>query len=158
MADLSGERYLLPHYIKKVGWVFFIIGVAALYLRFGMGVKPDWLQVKVFTLYSSIFDVRYFTFTENNISEEIGIFFTGLGLSLVTLSKDKLREEIAGRLRDQAFVLSVYFNSVVFLLFVLFIFGWGFLAFMAVNLFLWLFSYNVIYLILKYRYNKNKHE
>jgi len=157
MMNFSGAKYLLPHYMKNAGWFFFVIGIVALYLRFGAGIKPDWLQSKVFAIYSSIFEVRYFTFTENNISEEIGMLLTGLGLFLITLSKDKSESEATWQLRERAFIFTVYFNAVVFLVCVLFIFGWGFLAYMAVNLFLWLFSYNVIYLFLKHKYRKNTH-
>jgi hypothetical protein len=155
MKGFMVEQYLLPHFLKKIGWVFFLVGIIALYLRFGMGIKPEWLQVKVFAMYSSLFDVRYFTFSENNISEEIGMFFTGLGLAMVTLSKEKMNTKMVGKLRQQAFIFTVYFNTLLFLIFVLFFFGWGFLAYMAVNLFLWLFSYNVIFLILKQKYKKN---
>ena len=157
MSEFSPHRYLLPNYMRKAGGVFFLIGVVALYIRFGAGIKPDWLQSKVFAIYSSIFEVRYFTFTENNISEEIGMLLTGLGLFLITLSKDKSESEATWQLRERAFIFTVYFNAVVFLVCVLFIFGWGFLAYMAVNLFLWLFSYNVIYLFLKHKYRKNTH-
>jgi hypothetical protein len=155
MSERSLSRFLLPNYFKKAGLVLFLIGVVVLYLRFGMGIKPDWLQVKVFAIYSSIFEVHYLSFTENNIGEEIGLLISGVGLFLFALSREKTEDETSCFIRAKAFILSVYFNGIVFVICVLFIFGWGFLAYMAVNLFLWLFSYNVIYLFLKHRYHES---
>ena len=156
MTDYSG-KYLLPHYWQKAGWALFLLGVIALYLRFGLGIKPDWLLVKVFTFYSSIMETRYFTVTTNNISEEIGILLTGLGLFLIALSKEKDENKIIWELRAKSFIISVYINAAVFLFFVVFIFGWGFLAYMAINLFLWLFTYILVFRYLIYNYNHSNH-
>jgi len=156
MNEFSG-KYLLPHYWQKAGWILFIFGVIALYLRFGMGIKPDWLLLKVFTFYSSIFKTHYFTFTTNNISEEIGILLTGSGLFLIALAREKNETKEIWKLRAKSFIFTVYINAVIFLLCVVFIFGWGFMAYMAINLFLWLLIYIFTFKYLINKTNPSNH-
>ena len=153
MLEGTSDRYLLPYYMQKAGVIIFIIGVAALYVRFGLGIKPDWLEIKVFAFHSAIFETRYFAFVSNNVSEEIGMLLTDLGLFLLTLSKEKKESKILWALRAKSFIFSVYAYACLFLLCVIFIYGWGFMAFMGLSLFLPLICYNVIFRFLLYKQN-----
>lgn len=151
MAKESTKIYLLPHYLQKIGILLLLIGVIALYIRFVVGIKPAWLEIKVFAFYSAIFDSKYFSVVGNNISEEIGLLFTGSGLFLLSLAKEKVEYSEVWKLRVQAFIYSTYVNACIFLVAVLCIFGWGFIAYMGVNLFLGLISYQLIFRFLLYR-------
>lgn len=151
MPKDSTKIYLLPHYLQKVGGLFLIIGLLALYLRFVVGIKPAWLEIKVFAFYSAIFDSKYFSIVGNNISEEIGLLFTGSGLFLLTLAKEKVENSQVWKLRVQAFIYSFYTNAVIFIFFVIFIYGWGFMAYMGANLFIPMITYNVIFRFLMHK-------
>ncbi len=129
----------------------FVTGVIMLIARFKFDIKPDWLNIKTFAVYSSLFDVKKFTIIGNNISEEISILFTGTGLFFITLSKEKNETNIPEYLRGKAFIISLYISFVVFLFNVFFVYGLGFVTYLGLNLFLLPFIYIITlkYMILK---------
>ena len=130
------EKYLLPHKWQYTGWILFILGVVMLIARFNYDFKPEWLNIKTFAVYSSLFDIKKFTVISNNISEEISILFTGAGLFMLTLSKEKNETDIPEYLRGKAFIISAYISFIIFLFNVFFIYGLGFVTYMGLNLFL----------------------
>ena len=152
MLEQAISKYLFPHYVKKIGFISLILGVVCLYLRFVSGIKPDYLEVKVFAFYSSFFNTTYFSFVGNNISEEIGLFFTGIGFFLITLSCESVENKRIWEFRLKSFIFSIYVYAILFLIFVFFFYGWGFMAFMGASLFLQLIGYNIIFSFLLFRY------
>lgn len=141
------QRYLFPHCFQKIGIILALAGIAAVYVRFGMGYKPDFLNIQVFTFYSSIFESKYFSIVGNNIGEEIGMLLLLSGLFFLSMSKEKKEVEENWELRLTSFLFAFYINSIMLFVGILFFFGWGFLAIMGLNLFSFLIFYN-----LKFRY------
>ena len=110
-------------------------GVIAGFLRFIERIKPGFLDVKVFAIYSVYFDTKYFSFIGNNISEEIVGLLLFTGLFLLSFSREK--QEFAGLwvVRVQAFIKAFYINAILIVLAFIFVYGLGFVFILILNLF-----------------------
>ncbi|MCX8009855.1 MAG: hypothetical protein N3A61_01765, partial [Ignavibacteria bacterium] len=121
-----------------------ILGVIASILRFYFEIKPEFLEINVFAIYSQYLETQKFVFITNNISEEICGIFLVIGLSIVVLSKEKVENEFINHIRLKSFVLAVYFNSIFLLFALIFFYGFGFMY----ASFLALISYMIMYLLI----------
>lgn len=143
--------YLLPKSFRPVGWLFVFLGIVFAVFRFHYGMKPEFLEIKVFAVYSSFLQTKYFTFITNNYSEEVVGLLLFIGLLFIAFSKEKDENEEVMLLRLRSLFLSVYINSVILILSLLFVFGLGFVKVLVLNM----FSVFVIYIIV-FRYSLSK--
>lgn len=146
-------RFLLPHKIKFVGIVLFLLGLVAAYLRFYIGLKPSYLTVPVFAVYSSFLETKTFQVIKNNVSEEITALLLLLGLFAINFSKEVIENEKVDSLRLFSFASSVLLNTMILIFCVLFIFGFAFVNVLMFNMFSQLMIYQIIFRI---HYIKNK--
>ncbi len=65
------SKILLPRYFRYIGIFLTMAGIVMSVIRFGYGIKPDFLEVKVFVVYAAYLQTSEFRFITNNISEEI---------------------------------------------------------------------------------------
>jgi uncharacterized membrane protein len=141
----SFKKYFLPNFFQKAGLVLVIAGAVFTYLRFGAGIKPGFLNTKVYAFYSTYFDTKYFRPIDNNISEEICGLTMLIGLFLVAFSREKLEKEHYWEFRLKSFILSSYL-SLVFLLFTfVFVFGIAFFNILSIYIILPLLLYIMIF-------------
>ncbi len=140
--------YLLPKSFRYAGWLFVILGIVSAVFRFHYGIKPEFLEIKVFAIYSSFLQSKYFSFITNNYSEEITGLLVLTGLLFIAFSKEKNDNEEIMLMRFRSLFLSVYINSIILILSLLFIFGLGFVDVLVLNI----FSLPVIYIIV-FRYS-----
>lgn len=145
--------FLLPNKFKVVGWVLLIPGIFLTILRFYFELKPEFLDIKMFTLYSSYFKVKYFTIIDNNYSEEITGLLVFLGLFFIAFTKEKVENQNILLIRLQALLLSLFVNSSFTIIALLFIFGLGFVQYLIINLYLIFIIY-----IIAFRYYLRKHK
>ena len=145
------SRYLLPYSFRLTGFFLFIAGVVFSVMRFMLGIKPGFLDVKVFAIYCRYFDTKYFSVIGNNISEEICGVFLLAGLFFITFAKEKKENDGIMYIRLRSFFLAIYANSILLLLSFFFVYGFGFLAIMVFNLFSMFILFNLIYYWLKFR-------
>lgn len=146
--------FLIPNKFRIIGYVLIIVGIALSVLRFQIGIKPDFLDAKVFAIYSSYIESNYFIFITNNIFEEICGIIILLGFFFVAFSKEKDENESVAEIR----LLSLYYSFCLNLFFLLvaqlFTFGFGFVKMLIYNMysvmfiFIFLFQYNL------FRYRK----
>lgn len=146
-------RFLLPHKIKLVGIVLLLFGLIAAYIRFGLGVKPDYLTLPVFAFYSSYLETKTFQIITNNISEEIVSLLLLFGLLFLNFSKEKIENEKVNSIRLFSFTFSVFLNSIFLILCVLFLYGFAFVNVLMFNMFSQLLIYQISLRIL---FIKNK--
>jgi len=156
MFENDLKRFFLPYAWQKIGWIMALSGVIALFIRFGLGVKPGFLDIKVFAIYSSIFESQYFTLVGNNVSEEIGLLLLLAGLFLISFSFEKNENEHVWKIRLKAIFIAIMLNCILLFAATLFVFGWGFLAVMSANLFSVLVFYNFIFRYLIFSKRKKK--
>ena len=145
------SKLLLPRYFRFIGLFLTIAGIAMSVVRFGYGIKPDFLEAKVFVVYAAYLQTSEFRFITNNISEEICGLTLMAGLFLLAFSRFRVETEEIWKLRTKAFVYSFYTLTALLLFCLLFIYGWGFLMVMTANLFFYLFLYNIWFYILSFR-------
>lgn len=138
-------RFLLPHKFMFVGLLLVGLGIFSACIRFYLGIKPSFLTIPVFTIYSSFIDTKTFQIITNNISEEIVILFLLIGLLLITFSKEKFENDIINEYRFKAFFYSVLVNSILLLLSTVFIYGFAFVGILSVNIFSQLFIYQIFF-------------
>lgn len=148
-------RFLLPHKIKFVGIVLFLLGLVAAYLRFYAGLKPSYLTVPVFAVYSSFLETKTFQIITNNISEEIAALLLLIGLLAINFSKEVIENEKVNSIRLLSFASSVLLNTIILILCVLFIYGFAFVNVLMFNMFSQLLINQLIFRILFIR-NKKK--
>ncbi len=143
--------YLLPNKFNIIGVLLFVVGIIITIIRFYFGVKPDWLDIKVFAVYSSFLQTKYFTFITNNILEELSGLILLVGLVFIAFSKEKTENEIIEQIRIRSFFYSVYINILFTVFAFIFIFGLGFVYYLVLNmfvfllLFIFIFRYNIYY-------------
>jgi hypothetical protein len=121
-----------------------------------MNLKPAFLNIKVFAVFSYYFEKKNFSVIENDAGEEIIIILFLSGLFLISFSKLKIETDDSVLLRIRAIILSIYINTVFLLLSALLIYGVGFLAIAVVNCFSFFIFYLVIFLILFQKQKKQK--
>ncbi len=145
---MNHSKILFPRYFRYIGIILTLAGIVMSVIRFGFGVKPDFLETKVFVVYAAYLQTSEFRFITNNISEEICGVTLLLGLFFLAFSRFKTETEEIWALRTKSFIYSLYTHSALLLFCLLFIYGWGFLIVMTANLFLYLLFYNLWFYML----------
>lgn len=142
---MKNPGWLLPRCFRIVGIILTIAGLIMTILRFWVGIKPNFLEMKVFVIYSAYLETHEFALITNNISEEICGVVLLLGLFFLAFSKMKTESEEIWKIRTRAFIYSFYTNTAFLIFCFIFIYGWGFLMVMTLNLVLFLILYNIFF-------------
>jgi len=126
---------LFPKWCRRLGFVLILSGSIVSFLIYVLDLKPAFLSIKVFAVFSYYFEKKYFSFIQNDAGEEIIIILILLGLFLVSFSKLKKETELTVMIRVKAIFLSVYINTFFLVLSAAFIYGMGFMAITVINCF-----------------------
>lgn len=135
--------FLLPYKFKLAGYVLLLPAFILVYLRFFLGIKLSFLQLPAFAVYSSYLEVKTFSLIQNNYTEELTALILLIGLIFVSFSKEKVEYEELNKIRLKALILSFYINSVLIIISLFVVFGFGYVTVMMINI----FSIFIIYLI-----------
>ncbi len=130
-------NYLLPHYLKRVGFVLLALGVVALMYSFLISNTPDFMDFNVYALIRQRFlsPVEFFSVVETNFLDELIAGLLILGLGLISFSREKVEDEFIAKTRLESLVWATYLNYGVLLLSVLFVYEMAFFMVMIVNMF-----------------------
>ena len=130
-------NYLLPHYLKRVGFVLLALGVVALMYSFLISNTPDFMDFNVYALIRQRFlsPVEFFSVVETNFLDELIAGLLILGLGLISFSREKVEDEFIAKTRLESLVWATYLNYGVLLLSVLFVYEMAFFKVMIVNMF-----------------------
>lgn len=134
----------LPNKIRIYGWVILLFGIILGVSRFYFGIKPEFLNIKVFAVYSKYFETNYFTVIENHVSEELTALLLLVGLFIISFTKEKIENDSVTSIRYKSLILTFYINTVLVVLSFLFVYGFGFINILVINV----FSPFIIYIIL----------
>ncbi|MEI8005027.1 MAG: hypothetical protein WCI48_02390 [Bacteroidota bacterium] len=148
---MSNSNILLPRWFRYLGILLTVAGVIMSVIRFGYGIKPEFLEVKVFVVYAAYLQTSEFRSITNNISEEICGITLILGLFFLACAKLRNESEETWGLRLKSFIYSLYTVTALMIFCLVFIYGWGYLMVMAANLFLYLLVYNIWFYTLLFR-------
>ena len=142
--------FLLPGRLKLQGSILIFIGSFLGIVRFWYGIKPDFLNFKMFAIYSSYLQSKTFEVVTNQMSEEVVGILILSGLFMVAFAKEKNENHRISAFRLKSFFISFYLNTLFLILAMIFTFGFGFVYMMIVNLVSWLLIYIVSFRILIY--------
>jgi hypothetical protein len=134
----------------------FLSGITAAFLIYILDFKPEFLDIKVFAVFSYYFDKKFFSVISNNAGEELVILLILIGLFLLSFSKLRNESDVSVLLRLKALLVSVYINTFILILSVVFIYGLGFLAFTIVNCFSLLLINTIVFRILLLKQKNQK--
>lgn len=134
----------MPNNIRIYGWVILLFGLILGVIRFYFGIKPEFLNIKVFAVYSKYFETNYFKVIENHVSEELTALLILVGLFVISFTKEKIENESVSVIRYKSFILTFYINTQIIVLSFLFVYGFGFINILVINV----FSPFIIYIIL----------
>jgi hypothetical protein len=148
------RKLLFPSVFRIIGLILFLGGAVAAFLRFSRGMKPGFLDVNVFAVYSMYFDTKYFRIIGNNISEEIAGILLLAGVFLFTFAREKKESPGLWYFRTRAFLIASYINTGFLILSFIFIYGLGFLFILCLNMFSLMIIYNLCFRYLLYKSRK----
>lgn len=145
---------LFPRKFKFIGIILCIIGTILGIVRFYFGIKLKLFDVNVFAIYSQYFETNYFKVISNHISEELTALFLITGLLMLCFSQEKNENDNLNQIRLKSLIISIYLNTGIILISLIFIYGLIFINIIVLNL----ISPFIIYLItfnwLKHKYNR----
>ena len=137
-------KLFLPNKLRIYGWVILLFGIILCVSRFYFGVKPEFLNIKVFAVYSKYFETNYFKVIENHVSEELTALLILVGLFILSFTNEKIENDSVSAIRYKSFIFAFYINTVLIALSFLFVYGFGFINILVINV----FSPFIIYIIL----------
>ena len=139
---------LLPHSFRLPGMILLAAGSVFGIIRFWFDVKPKFLHMKVYAVYSEYLGEKYFHFIRDNMSEELVGVLMVIGIWMVALSRERFESEDTAAARNRAFVISAYLQIVFLLFSLLLTFGIAFLYMSMFYLILPPVLYYIIFRIL----------
>lgn len=130
------SNYLLPHKFKLIGWIIFIPAVILGLITFSFGIEPEFLDVKVFSLYEAQFlsESSFIGFIENNIVDELLSILIIISSMFIALSKEKHEDELILKMRLESLLWATYLNYGILLLAIILIYGIPFLMVMDIHI------------------------
>lgn len=150
---ISTDKFLLPYKLKKIGWLLILFGGVLTLIRFYFGIKPEFLNMKVFAFYSFYIETKIFTVIENHVTEELSALFLLTGLLIIIFSREKSELDNLNDIRLNSFFISLFVNTILLIISIFFTFGFAFVGALVINI----FSMMIIYLIIfKWYYHKLK--
>ena len=144
-------KYLIPNRFRPLGIVLFAIGITLLILKYRFNYKPDFLDLKVFALYSFYIEAKTFTIITHQMIADIAGILLLAGLFIMSFTKEKNESDDLGSLRLKAFILAAYVDFFYLLASILFFFGFGFVGALTFFMVVWLAAYFIIFRVLLYR-------
>lgn len=113
---------LWPFHLKKWSFPLIIIGIACL-SAYQKGIKPKWMNVKVFAVASTYLENRYLQIVQTNLMDEIGFACLISGIGLLIFTQEKNEELVYNGYRLKAFIVSIKITLGIWLVSYLFFFG-----------------------------------
>lgn len=150
---MNETSYLMPKGFRPLGLVLVVMGAILAVARYSFNYKPDFLELRMYALYSAYVETKINTLITNQMAEEIAGILVLIGLLFFAMAKENVESEMTSSVRLKAFVLSAYLNVGFLLISFLVTFGFGFVFALILFMNWWLISY---YLIFKYLLYKEK--
>jgi len=151
------SNLLLPYSWKRPGFIVFILSSLTGFLFLFDLIDVSFLDdVPVFAIYTDmIFDhKKYFTWSTNNISDEIIAILVIISGLVAAFSKEKTEDEFIARIRLESLVKAVLLNYLVLMFCILFFYEMGFYFVMVFNMFTTLLFFIIRFRISMYLANK----
>ncbi|MFH1196889.1 MAG: hypothetical protein V1720_14405 [bacterium] len=136
---------LLPNKFRVVGWIALLAGSILGIIRFYFDIKPEFMNIKVFAIYSKYFETKYFSVIDNHFSEETTALLLIIGLFLFSFTKEKVENDTVISLRLKALLWALAINTVFIAGSFLFVYGFIFINILVINVFTPFILYIIIF-------------
>lgn len=83
------STFIKDNILTATGIVFILLGITGVYFFVYQGIKPDLLQLNVFTICSKYFETKLFTFIRNNQGDELAILMYWFGWLFIVFKQKK---------------------------------------------------------------------
>lgn len=121
------------------------------------GRKPEWLVTKVFALASFYGEKRFFSVIQTNLIDEMGSVFAIVGLLILFFSKERNEDpKFHNPLRIKALVQSVWIVAILWLVFILLVYGYAIFVVSTFMFGLFLLSCNIHFYVQLLLIRKNR--
>ena len=149
-------HFLFPHRYKWLGWMLFLPALffATYLMASGQSYDELW-TMKVFALATDeiLGKHQFFSWIENNVSDELILIGLVVGGLLVGFSKVRNEDELIAQIRYESLVWAVYANFGVMLVATVFIYGMYYYHVMLANMFTVLLFFIVRFHLMLYKLN-----
>ena len=145
------RQLLLPHGFIFPGYIFLIAGSIFGIMRFWFDIKPKFLVMRPYAIYSEYLGEKYMHFIRDNMSEELVGILLVMGAWMIALSRDKEETQEKTELRIRAFHISAYAQMVFLVFSLLFTYGIAFIYMLMMYMILPPAIYFMAFLWLKSR-------
>jgi hypothetical protein len=143
---------LLPYKYKKWGWLLLTLSIIAFIAVKITKKVPEFLNVKVLSLFNPDFPYGV-GIIKNNITDELIIIVAIIGSVLIVFTKEKIEDAAIGLLRLNALFWAVLINYVYMTFATATIYEFVYMKALAYNIYTTLFIYIIRF---KYLINKGK--
>ena len=150
------SKYLMPNKLRILGIIFLTFGIILLILKYKFNYKPEFLNLKVFALYSFYIEAKTFSMITHQMIADIAGIFLITGLFILSFTKEKNESDEIDSLRLKAFILAAYVNLFYIISSILFFFGFGFVGALTLYSVIWIAIYFLIFRLLLFQKNKAK--
>ncbi len=123
---------LLPWQLKYVGVFLLLVGAIGIYLFIHLGLKPQWLEWNVFTLYSQYILKKNFAFIANNQGDELSVLFYFIGAFMLIFSAERKEKSGYTIVRLRSFYKTVVISMVLFVAGYMLLHGMAIMVFAAI--------------------------
>lgn len=113
------KTYLLPTYFRKIGLVLTVLVL----LCYCFDLDCSYHTYSLFGDSSDIFNAKWFCKTKTSLVTTVYPVLLIIGLSFIAFSRNKVEDEYIVKIREQAFVWSMFVDYVFVILITLFIYG-----------------------------------
>lgn len=117
-------KWLFPHRYRLIGWLLFVPS-----LLLGVATVHDLVSLDFLTVQGAIFQGT------NNLTNELAGLGVIIGLLMIAFSKERVEDEMIGRLRLDALQWSIYANYLILAVAILTVYDGAFLTVMIYNMF-----------------------
>ncbi len=164
---MKNTRFLLPNGYKKAGWWIFGITIVLTIFRFTFQDQCDFSMNNIRELFgmerlegngdlfSSLLSSSFGP-NDDLLLTFIGILFVVAGI-FIGFSRNKEDDEFIEQLRYESLILSLYINSGIVLLCLIFVWGFPFLWVMMLNIFSTLYVFILCFYIRLYHNKRSLH-
>ena len=127
---------LLPNFFRLPGYILVVAGSVFGIMRFWFDIKPKFLTMRVYAVYSEYLGEKYMHFIRDNMSEELVGVLLVVGIWLVALSRDRNETGEKATARNKAFYISAYVQIIFLLFSLLFTYGIAFIYMLMIYMIL----------------------
>jgi hypothetical protein len=129
------KTYLLPSYLKKIGWILAVPSLIVLILNIFEILTLDF----DFCFYGLSNGVGFFnspskwicSVNETNFTTTILPILIVIGLVFISFSKENIEDEMITQIREKSFVWAIIISSIIFVLGTLFLYEIAYLYFLG---------------------------